>query len=70
MRQIEALRHAREPVPASEHHEHGGDACDWDACRDVCRECGVVACPCDVCGGLGYHRDGCADTDGCADIDG
>jgi len=61
---IAVLRQAREPVAASEHHAHGGDACSWDPCTESCRECGVGACPCDACGGLGYHRVGCADIDG------
>jgi hypothetical protein len=42
---------------------HGGDACDFDE-HDTCRECGVVASECETCGGVGYHREGCADSEG------
>lgn len=46
----------------SAHAARGGDLCtdeDQDLCCDLC---GVsLGAPCDLCSGVGYHREGCAE---------
>jgi len=49
-------------TPPADHHLFGGDACT-DGGFGACEGCGVVLEPCEMCDGLGYHRDGCQEID-------
>ena len=52
MTKVEALAHSRD------------EDCTLDA-TDSCSVCGVYhGDPCPVCGGRGFHRDGCERIDG------
>jgi hypothetical protein len=48
------------------HSKAAGALCVWDT-RGLCVYCGVTESDCETCGGVGYHRDGCADADAYAE---
>lgn len=49
--------------PAADHASAAGEKCHGGE-DGLCQTCGVDMTTCAVCGGIGYHRAGCAESDG------